>query len=223
MADLVLVIGNKNYSSWSLRPWIAMKVLGLPFEERRIALYEPGAKAQILRYSPSGKVPCLIDGDVRVWDSLAILETLAESRRELWPAAPPRRALARAICAEMHSGFPALRQHMSMNVRKRYPGKGRTPESLADISRIVAIWSDCLAGTQRSGADGPFLFGRFTAADAMYAPIVLRFRTYEVELPAPCRAYANAMLALPAMQEWIAASEREAESIAQFEQYEPAP
>jgi len=222
MADPVLVIGNKNYSSWSLRPWIAMKVLGLPFEERRIALYAPGAKTEILRYSPSGKVPCLVDGDLRVWDSLAILETLAESRPELWPAAPARRALARSICAEMHSGFSALRQHMSMNVRKRYPGRGRTPETLADLARIVAIWSECLAATQRSGVAGPFLFGSFTAADAMYAPIVLRFRTYEVDLPASCRAYVDAMLALPAMQEWIAAAEREAESIAQFEQYEPA-
>jgi len=223
MADPILVIGNKNYSSWSLRPWIAMKVLGLPFQERRIALYGPGAKEEILRYSPSGKVPCLIDGELRVWDSLAILETLAESRPELWPAAPASRALARSLCAEMHSGFAALREHMSMNVRRRYPGKGRTPESLADVARIVAIWSDCRSAVPRSGASGPFLFGGFTAADAMYAPIVLRFRTYEVELPPACRAYADAMLGLPAMREWIAAAERETESIAKFDQYEPAP
>jgi len=222
MADPIIVIGNKNYSSWSLRPWVAMKVLGLTFEERRIALYVPGATEEILRYSPSGKVPCLVDGDLRVWDSLAILETLAESRPELWPAAPARRALARSLCAEMHSGFAALREHMSMNVRRRYPGKGRTPGSLADVARIVAIWSECRAAAPRSGASGPFLFGGFTAADAMYAPIVLRFRTYEVELPPSCRAYADAMLALPAMREWIAAAERETESIAKFEQYEPA-
>jgi len=223
MAIPILVIGNKNYSSWSLRPWIAMRVLGLPFEERRIALYRPGAKDEILRYSPSGKVPCLVDGERRVWDSLAILETLAESRAQLWPAAPATRAFARSLSAEMHSGFAALRQHMSMNVRRRYPGTGRTPEALADVARIVAIWSECRAAAQRSGTAGPFLFGAFTAADAMYAPIVLRFRTYEVDLPASCRAYADAVLALPAMQEWIAAAEHETESIAQFDQYEPAP
>jgi len=222
MADPILVIGNKNYSSWSLRPWIAMKVVGLPFDERRVPLYVPGAKEEILRYSPSGKVPCLVDGDLRVWDSLAILETLAESRPELWPAVPGTRALARSLCAEMHSGFAALREHMSMNVRRRYPGKGRTPESLADIARIVAIWSECRHAAIRSHASGPFLFGGFTAADAMYAPIVLRFRTYEVELPPSCREYSDAMLALPAMREWIAAAERETESIAKFDQYEPA-
>jgi glutathione S-transferase len=223
MAKPLLVIGNKNYSSWSLRPWIAMKVLGFEFEERRIALYVPGAKEEILRYSPSGKVPCLVDGELRVWDSLAILETLAESRGELWPAVAATRALARSICAEMHSGFAALRQHLSMNVRKRYPGRGRTPEALADIGRIVAIWSECRAAALRSGAAGPFLFGGFTAADAMFAPVVLRFRTYEVELPELCRAYADAVLALPAMQEWIAGAERETESIAKFDQYEPGP
>ena len=222
MADPILVIGNKNYSSWSLRPWIAMKVLGIPFVERRIALYTPGAKEQILRDSPSGKVPCLVHGNLRVWDSLAILETLAEMRPELWPGEPARRATARSACAEMHAGFAALRQHMSMNVRRRYPGKGRTPEVLADIARIVAVWSECLAAAGESARRGPFLFGAFTAADAMYAPIVLRFRTYEVELPAICRAYADAMLELPAMQEWIAAAERETESIARFDLYEPA-
>ena len=121
MGTPILVIGNKNYSSWSLRPWLAMKVLGLAFDERRIALYGPQSKAEILRDSPSGKVPCLVDGEVRVWDSLAILEYLAESRRELWPETRAARAHARSICAEMHSGFPRLREHMSMNVRKRFP------------------------------------------------------------------------------------------------------
>lgn len=185
MSALVLVVGNKNYSSWSLRPWLAMKVLGLEFEERRVSLYVPGAKEMLLGHSPAGKVPILIDGERKVWDSLAILEYLAESYPSLWPAPPAARALARSISAEMHSGFAALRQHMSMNIRKRYPGKGRTPESLADVARIVAMWSDCRA---RFGAAGPFLFGAFSAADAMYAPVVLRFRTYAVELPAPCRA-----------------------------------
>jgi len=204
---MLLVVGNKNYSSWSLRPWIAMKVLGLPFAEKRIALYRPGSKEEILRYSPAGKVPILQDGNTVVWDSLAILEYLAERHPQLWPAHAAARARARAISAEMHSGFPSLRQHMSMNVRKRYPGKGRTPEVLAEIERIRAIWEQ---------ANGPFLFGHFTAADAMYAPVVLRFRTYDVDL---CEDYRNAMLALPAMKEWIAAAEIEAESLPQFERY----
>ena len=213
---MLLVVGNKNYSSWSLRPWLAMKVLGLPFEERRIALYRPESKAAILRDSPSGKLPCLIDGELRVWDSLAILEYLAETHRELWPAERAARAWARSISAEMHSGFAALRQHMSMNIRKRYPGKGRTPEALADVGRIVSMWSACRAA---HAAAGPFLFGRFSVADAMYAPVVLRFRTYAVELPQVCRVYADAILALPALGEWIAAAEREEESIEMFDLY----
>jgi glutathione S-transferase len=216
VSALVLIVGNKNYSSWSLRPWLAMKVLGLEFEERRVSLYVPGAKEALLDYSPAGKVPILIDGERRVWDSLAILEYLAEGYPQLWPAAPAARALARSISAEMHSGFAALRQHMSMNIRKRHPGKGRTPESLADITRIVAMWTDCRA---RFGAAGPFLFGAFSAADAMYAPVVLRFRTYAVELPPACRAYADAVLALPALGEWIEAAQRETESLPQFEMY----
>lgn len=216
MSGLVLVIGNKNYSSWSLRPWLAMKVLGLEFEERRVSLYVPGATDRLLGDSPAGKVPILIDGERRVWDSLAILGYLAESHPSLWPAAPAARALARSISAEMHSGFAALRQHMSMNIRKRHPGKGRTSESLADVARIVAMWSDCRA---RFGAAGPFLFGGFSAADAMYAPVVLRFRTYAVDLPPPCRAYADAVLALPPLGDWIDAAGREPESLPQFEMY----
>lgn len=211
-----LIIGNKNYSSWSLRPWLAMKVAGIAFDEHRIPLYGPGSKEQILAYSPAGKVPCLVDGALRVWDSLAICEYLAEKHPGLWPQDPAARAVARSISAEMHSGFANLRTHMSMNIRKRHPGKGRTPESLADVARIVAMWSDCRA---RHGKEGPYLFGKFSIADAMYAPVVLRFRTYEVELPADCRAYADAILALPAMQDWIAAAGAEAETLPQFEQY----
>jgi glutathione S-transferase len=207
---MLLVIGNKNYSSWSLRPWLAMKVLGIPFEEQRIPLYGPDAKRELLKYSPAGKVPCLVDGELRVWDSLAILEHLAEREPRLWPADAKLRARARSISAEMHAGFASLRQHMSMNIRKRHAGKGRTPEVLAEIARIVAIWGECR---------GPFLFGAFCAADAMYAPVVLRFRTYEVELPPVCRAYAERVLALPALQEWMRDAERETESLPQFEQY----
>ena len=211
-----LVIGNKNYSSWSLRPWLAMKVAGIAFSEHRIALYGPEAKEKILAFSPAGKVPCLIDGDTRVWDSLAICEYLAERQANLWPADPAARALARSISAEMHSGFQNLRAHMSMNVRRSYPGKGRTPETLADIARITAMWTDCRA---QYAKNGPYLFGRFSIADAMYAPVVLRFRTYEVELPQDCRAYADAILALPAIADWIAAADVETESIPQFEMF----
>ena len=210
MAAPLLVVGNKNYSSWSLRAWLAMKVLGLPFRELRIPLYGPDSKRRLLEHSPAGKVPILVDGATTVWDSLAILEDLAEHHPQLWPADAAERARARAISAEMHSGFPNLRQHMCMNIRRRLPGKGRTPEVLAEIARVVAIWSE---------ARGPFLFGAFGAADAMYAPVVLRFRTYEVELPPACRAYADAVLALPAMQAWIADAERETEVLPQFELY----
>jgi glutathione S-transferase len=210
MAAPLLVVGNKNYSSWSLRPWLAMKVLGIPFREQRVPLYGAGSKEELLRHSPAGKVPVLVDGDLAVWDSLAILETLAERNPGLWPADAAQRARARSISAEMHSGFANLRNHMSMNVRRRFPDKGRTPEVLAEIRRIVEIWSACR---------GPFLFGAFCAADAMYAPVVLRFRTYEVELPPVCRAYADAVLALPALQEWMRDAERETETLPQFEPY----
>ena len=205
---MILIIGNKNYSSWSLRPWIAMKVLGIGFQEKRIPLYGPGSREEILRHSPAGKVPVLLDKKNVIWDSLAILEYLAEKNPKLWPAYRAARAQARAVSAEMHSGFPNLRNHMSMNVRKRYPGKGRTAEVEAEISRISQIFSS---------SKGLFLFGSFCAADAMYAPVVLRFRTYGVEVKN--RNYYDAMLALPAMKEWIAAAERETESLPQFEQY----
>ncbi len=208
---MLLVIGNKNYSSWSLRPWLAMKMLGLAFEEKRIPLYEAGSKDEILKYSPAGKVPCLVDGATTVWDSLAILEYLAERHARLWPADRGERAKARSLAAEMHSGFPNLRTHMSMNVRKRYPGKGRAPEALEEIERVRAIWS---------AAKKPFLFGEFGAVDAMYAPVALRFRTYEMTLPGAAGAYCDALLALEPMREWIAAAEREAESIAKFDQAE---
>ncbi|HYL88669.1 MAG TPA: glutathione S-transferase family protein [Burkholderiales bacterium] len=203
---MLLVIGNKNYSSWSLRPWLALKVLGVPFDEKRIALRRPETKAEILRHSPAGRVPVLKDGDTVVWDSLAILEYLAEKYPQLWPGDRAERARARSMAAEMHSGFPALREHMSMNTRKRYAGKGRTPESMADVARIDEIWSQ---------ARGPFLFGSFTAADAMYAPVVLRFRTYEVKVRKT--SYMEAMLALPAMREWIEAAEREPEAIPELD------
>ena len=205
-----LVIGNKNYSSWSLRPWLAMKQAGIAFDEIRIPLYGEGWKERLLGYSPSGKVPVLIDGGITVWDSLAICEYLAEKHPSLWPQDAAARAVARAVSAEMHSGFVSLRTHMSMNVRKNYAGMGMGAGVAEDIARIVAAWDEC---RRRFGAEGAFLFGRFSIADAMYAPVASRFVTYGVKLPAGLRPYLESMLALQALQEWIAAAKGEAESI----------
>jgi glutathione S-transferase len=219
MTPLILVIGNKNYSSWSMRPWLVLRQAGIPFEEVRIPLYRPEAAVELAAWSPSGKVPALHDGAVRVWDSLAICEYLAERfpDKQLWPADASARAVARSISAEMHAGFGALREHMSMNIRARYPGRGRTPECLADIERILEIWADCRA---RFGGGGDFLFGHFGIADAMFAPVVLRFRTYGVALEGAARDYAEAVLALPTLQAWVADAETEAERIEKFDFYE---
>jgi glutathione S-transferase len=208
MAELTLVIGNKQFSSWSLRPWIALKQTGLPFREVLVLLRRPETKAEILKYSPSGKVPYLIDGSLGVWDSLAILEYLNELKPEarLWPADRAARAFARAISAEMHSGFAALRQHLGMDL-KRTPARGEWPaEAAADIDRVQAIWAEARA---RFGSGGPFLFGPFTAADAMYAPVVTRFHRYGVPLDPVLTAYRDAVLGLPAMQEWTQAAQKE--------------
>jgi glutathione S-transferase len=216
MPPLTLVIGNKNYSSWSLRPWLALRHAGIPFEEVRIPLYRPESAAALAAWSPSGKVPALHDGDVRVWDSLAIGEYLHERfpDKHLWPADAAARAVARSVSAEMHSGFDGLRQSMWMNIRARYPDKGRTPECLKDIRRILAIWTDCRA---RFGQGGDFLFGRFGIADAMFAPVVLRFQTYGVVLEDAAKDYADAMLALPALQAWVADAVAETERIGKYE------
>jgi glutathione S-transferase len=214
MPELTLVIGNKNYSSWSLRPWLAMKHARIPFREVRIPLYQPDSKARLLEYSPAGKVPVLVDGAVTVWESLAILEYLADKfpRQGFWPEDAAARAHARAISAEMHAGFGELRRQMSMNVRRSLPGRPGTPEVDADIARITWMWLTCF---ERYG--GPFLFGGFGAADAMYAPVAGRFATYGVVLPPRCRQYVDTVLALPAMQEWYAAARAEAEVLPQFE------
>lgn len=219
MANLTLVIGNKNYSSWSLRPWLLLRQARIPFQEVRIPLYLPESAVALSAWSPSGKVPALHDGDIRVWDSLAICEYLDERfpDKQLWPRDAAARAVARSVSAEMHAGFAALREHMSMNIRARYPGRGRTRESLADVERIVAIWSDCRA---RFGAGGDFLFGGFSIADAMYAPVVLRFRTYGVELTGAVKGYADSVLALPALQAWVADAVAETERIESFERDE---
>jgi glutathione S-transferase len=205
---LRLIIGNKNYSSWSLRPWIAMKVAGIGFEETVILLDAPDFKAQITALSGAGKVPVLLDGEVRVWESLAILEYLAEKfpQAGLWPAQDEARAHARAVAAEMHSGFQPLRRHLPMNVRR--PAKPRPPDEgvKADVARIETIWNEC---RMRFGGGGPFLYGRFSAADAMYAPVAWRFHTYAVDVSAATRTYMDAVLALPASRDWYEAARGE--------------
>jgi glutathione S-transferase len=205
MAEFTLVVGNKNYSSWSLRGFLAARLAGIDFEERLVRLSEPGSRAALLAHSPAAKVPVLKHAGRVVWDSLAIVEYLAEQRPEaqLWPADLDARALARSIAAEMHAGFAALRRHMPMNLRKHLPGKGQGPGVAADIARIVQVWQDC---RQRFGAGGPFLFGRPSAADAMYAPVATRFRTYGVALDPVANAYADAVLTLPPFLEWQAAA-----------------
>ena len=202
---LELIIGNKNYSSWSLRPWIAMKVAGIAFREEVISLDAKDFKARVTKVSGTGKVPALIDGNVQVWESLAILEYLAEKfpAAGLWPADPAARAQARAIAAEMHAGFVPLRRHLPMNMWRPVQPRELPPEVQSNVRRIDAMWTDC---RNRFGADGAFLFGTFGAADAMYAPVVARFHTYAVELGAVTRAYMEAVMALPAWGEWRAAA-----------------
>jgi glutathione S-transferase len=202
---LKLVIGNKNYSSWSFRPWIAMKVAGIAFEEEVISLNAADFKPRVTAISGTGKVPALADGGVHVWESLAILEYLAEKypHAQLWPADPAARAHARAIAAEMHAGFVPLRRHLPMNMWRPVIRRELPPEVQANVRRIEAIWTDCRA---RCEADGAFLFGRFGAADAMYAPVVSRFHTYAVEVGPVARAYMDAMMALPAWREWQTAA-----------------
>lgn len=199
---LTLVIGNKNYSSWSMRPWLALKASGIAFEERFIPLYTGAAdKQRILDVTPAGKVPALIDGDVTVWDSLAIIEYLAERFPEagLWPADPASRAQARSVSAEMHSGFAALRNECGMNLHRPVGAKALSDNARADIARIQELWTDCRRRCEKAG---PFLFGAFSAADAMYGPVVHRFRTYAIAVPPQVRAYMDAMMSLPAFQQW---------------------
>jgi len=219
MGGRILVIGNKNYSSWSLRPWLALRIAGIAFEEVRVPLYEAGSKAAILRHSPAGRVPVLLDGDVTVWESLAICEYAAElaPRARLWPADPAARAHARAISAEMHAGFAALRQALPMNLRAERARIPLEPAVRADVERVAAIWEECRArfgaAAPAGASGGPFLFGAFTIADAMYAPVATRFHSYGVALPPVAQAYADALRALAPMREWAAAGVAEAERL----------
>ena len=204
-----LVIANKNYSSWSLRPWLLLTELGLPFEEVLIpfaqAFDDPVWKKAVAVFSPAGKVPALIDGETQVWESLAILEYLADKRPDLpvWPEAPAARAMARSISAEMHAGFQALRGACPMNVARVFPARDRGAKVAADVARITTIWREA---RERFGEGGPFLFGRFGAADAMFAPVVARFVGYSIPLDTVCAAYVEAVTATRGYQSWRTAA-----------------
>ncbi|MBT0961205.1 glutathione S-transferase family protein [Denitromonas iodatirespirans] len=199
-----LYFGNKNYSSWSLRPWLLLKHFEIPFEEHQVQVSGKGAHAAHRAYSANGLVPCLHVDGFQVWDTLAIAEFLAERHPGLWPDDALARARARSVSCEMHSGFGAVRSAMPMNIKLRLKGKTPSAEVQADIDRIVAIWTE--ARTQFAGDGGPWLFGRFSVADAMFAPVVQRFATYNVELPPVAAAYRDAMLAHPAMVAWADAA-----------------
>jgi glutathione S-transferase len=196
---LTLYVGNKRRSSWSLRPYVALAQSGLAFETVMISLDRPTTKAEVKKVNPAGRLPVLHHDGLTVWDSLAICEYVNElaPAAQLWPADRVQRAKARAVCAEMHSGFAALRQNMSMDLVVDHRGEGHTPEALADAARVMDIWREALAAS-----GGPFLFGKLTIADAMFAPVTTRFTTYGVDLDATCRAYVDVIAALPAMQTW---------------------
>ena len=212
MGRFKLLIGNKNYSSWSLRPWLALKMAEIPFEEELIHFGEERWKERVRAINPAGQVPALVHehdgGRTLVWESLAICDYVARLRpaARLWPEVRAALAFCLGACAEMHSGFRDLRNSMPMNIRKQLPGRGRTPGTMADIERISAIWREA---RDRFGGNGPFLFSHFTVADAMFAPVVFRFMTYEVELGPVEAAYRDHMLALPAMREWAEAGAAE--------------
>lgn len=204
---LTLVIGNKNTSSWSLRPWIALTHHKIPFEEAHVRLRRPDTRDQCLAHSPSGKIPVLKDGDLLIWDSLAILEYLADSfpDLQLWPADGHTRARARSVSAEMHAGFPDLRRDMPMDIVNNHDMPDLTEGLDRDIRRVIEIWEDCL----ETASGGPFLFGAFNIADAMFAPVVTRFLTYGTKVPDSVKGYMDSVMALPAMQSWIKGAHRE--------------
>jgi len=211
MAPLTLVIGNKNYSGWSLRPWLFMKHVGLEFQELMVPLDTPETREQIDRYTPSGRVPVLRQGALCVWDSLAICEYIAELSGKGWPQAPEARAVARAVCAEVHSGFSTLRSLWPMNARARNRRTAITAALEADIERIDEMWNDCRG---RFGAGGPWLFGEYGVADAMYAPVVLRFNTYGARISQTARWYMASVLEDGPLQEWLQAAKQEPWTIA---------
>jgi glutathione S-transferase len=215
---LTLVIGNMNYSSWSMRPWLALKAAGIAFDEVKVPLYtdDPADKRRLLHYSPAGKVPILVDGAVTIWDSLSIIEYLAEKFPEkgFWPNDVAARAHARSISAEMHSGFMALRNECAMNIRRKVHVKALSADAKANAERVQEIWTAC---RKTYGQGGPFLFGAFSGADAMYAPVVHRFRIYGIDVAGTAAEYMSAMQAHPAFQAWNAAAAAETWVIEKFE------
>ena len=218
---LTLVIGNKNYSSWSLRPWLLLTEAGIPFEEVRVSLFTPTFHAEIGRYGAAGRVPILIDraddgSALKVWDTMAIAEYVAERfpDRRLWPVDVAARARARSICAEMHAGFSALRTALPMNVSASLPGRGWSVAVQDDMDRLVTLWREAL-----DLHGGPMLFGPFTIADAFFAPVISRLSTYDVALPADIAAYRDRVLALDGMRSWSAAAAAETEFLVEDEPY----
>ncbi len=216
MNRLTLTIANRNYSSWSLRAWLVLKATGAPFDEVMVVLGRPETKTEISKHSPTGLVPVLQDGDLVIWDSLAIAEYLAESFPEagLWPADPRVRAIARSVVAEMHSGYTAVRGNMPMNIRASYPGAGRAPGVEQDIERITSVWESC---RRDFGAGGDLLFGGFSIADAFFAPVICRFRTYGVEVGGIAGEYMDAVWSLPAMRDWVAKAVAERWSVERYD------
>lgn len=216
-SGLTLVIANKNYSSWSMRPWVLMTAFNIPFQEVRVLLDRSDTSAQIAHYSSAGRVPILLSGETAIWDSLAICEYLAEQfpEKKMWPDDVAARALARSICAEMHSGFTGVRSSMWMNIKAKFPGKGRTTEAQADIGRISEIWETCLT----EAGPSEYLFGEFSIADAYFAPVVMRFRTYDVVLGPALDAYVERVAAHPAVAQWINGALAESEVIEKYDVY----
>jgi glutathione S-transferase len=217
-----LLIGNKNYSSWSLRSWLLLEHLEIPFEEEKLSFNDPEFRARVLRHSPVGQLPVLVDGDLAVWDSLAIAEYVAEKfpDRHVWPEAAQARARARSICAEMHAGFVALRDRLPMNCELTFPSPPPDRAVRRDVARIVQMWTECRG---QFGAGGPFLFGAFSAADAYYAPVVRRLLAYSVELPEVARRYGKTIDELPAMRAWMKAALAEHDFVEEDEPYRESP
>lgn len=213
-SGLTLIIGNKNYSSWSMRPWVLMSAFGIAFEELRIVLDTPTTTQQISQHSAAGRVPVLVHGNIKVWDSLSICEYIAEQfpDKHCWPQDVAARATARSVCAEMHSGFQALRTAMPMDIRANYDGKGRTTEAQADIGRISEIWEDCLA----QYGHHQFLFGDFCIADAYFAPVVMRFKTYGVHLAPALQAYMERVINHPTVARWMREALQETEKLPDY-------
>jgi glutathione S-transferase len=214
--SLTLVLANKAYSSWSLRPFMVLRHFAIPFDEIVIGLGQERTRADILKHSPSARCPALIDGDLVVWESLAIIEYVAEKypERAIWPRDRAARAVARSLAAEMHSGFQGLRTHLPMNMRRAVQHRELTPEAAADVARLEEAWADARA---RFGAGGDFLFGGFSAADAMFAPVVNRLYVYDVPVSATAHAYMRAIMALPVYRDWQRDAEAETLHIAKYE------